>query len=168
MRKPLAVLMAATMFFIILLTACHSKSTQDIVSQALGMDVSSGSEISRYDTHSGNGDGTSCIALSFSDDTILEEVKGNTDWKTFPLDETAKALAYGVEDETSKTGPYLTDENGNPLVPEIHSGYYRLIDRQAENSKSAGADILNRYSFNFTLGLYDTDTNTLYFCELDT
>ena len=31
-----------------------------------------------------------------------------------------------------------------------------------------GADISNRVSFNSTFGLYDTDTNTIYFRELDT
>ena len=34
--------------------------------------------------------------------------------------------------------------------------------------RAAGADISNRVSFNSTFGLYDTDTNTIYFRELDT
>lgn len=51
---------------------------------------------------------------------------------------------------------------------ETQHGYYILIDRQVGNRKTSGEDILQRNSFNFTLGLYDTDTNTLYFCKLDT
>lgn len=154
--------------FIVSMTACGAKSAQDIVSETLDIDVSSGSEVSNYDTHSGNGDGTSCIVLSFDDDTVLKEIESNTRWKAFPLGETVKILVYGIEDETSKTGPFLNDGDGNPLVPEIQRGYYLLIDRQAEKGKATGADILHRGSFNFSLGLYDADTDTLYFCQLDT
>ena len=50
-------------------------------------------------------------------------------------------------------------------MPEIREGYYRLIDRHAEAGES---DILERSSFNFTLALYDTGADTLYFFELDT
>ena len=58
--------------------------------------------------------------------------------------------------------------DGNPLIPEIRNGYYRLIDRQIKMGEASGADILHRNSFNFDLGLYDADTNTLYFCWMDT
>lgn len=74
MRKPLVALMAIIVVLSIALTACKSESGQNIVSEALGIDVSSGNEVSNYDTHSGNGDGTSCIALSFNDDTVLEKI----------------------------------------------------------------------------------------------
>lgn len=148
--------------------AYSRNGTKGIVSEALFLDVSSGSEVSNYDTHSGNGDGTSYIVFSFKDDTVLTEIQNNAEWKAFPLDETVQILVYGAEDETSKYGPYLTDNDGMPLVPVIQNGYYLLIDRQVEKDKATGADILHRGSFNFDLGLYDTDTNTLYFCQLDT
>lgn len=153
---------------VMLMTACGAKGTQDMVLEALSLDVSGGSEVSHVDTHSGNGDGTSCIAFRFKNDAVLTEIQENQEWSSFPLDETVQALVYGVENETSKYGPYLTDDDGEPLVPEIRNGYYLLIDRQIKNGKAPEADILHRYSFNFDLGLYDTDTNTLYFCQLDT
>ncbi len=164
-------ILSSTVIFLLsifMLTACGSKTAQDTVYKELGIDVSSGEEISKYDTHSGNGDGTSCVVLSFNNDTVVEEIKSHSSWKSFPLDETVETLVYGVSDETSSIGPYLNDNNGNALIPKIENGYYLLIDRQIENDKSSGADILHRLSFNFTLGLYDTDTNTLYFCKLDT
>ena len=85
MRKPAVALISITMILLIALTACGSRSTQDTVSEAFDIDVSSGSEVSHYDTHSGNGDGTSCIVLSFGDDSVLEEIESNTEWKAFPL-----------------------------------------------------------------------------------
>ena len=171
MKKLLTFILSS---FLILngLTACTSKSSQDIVSKALGLDVSGGSEISYSDTHSGNGDGTSCIVLGFQDDAVLEQIKGKDTWSALPLDQTTQALVYGISEETDQVsyqiGPYLTDSEGNPLVPEVENGYYFLLDRQAEEGHATGTDILNRGSFNFTFGLYDTGTNTLYFCELDT
>ena len=131
----------------------------------MGLDISNGEEISNYNTHGGfHGDGTTCIAYRFDDDTILEEIRISSEWSEFPLDDTVQALVYGLSDGTTQIGPFLNDNKGHPIVPEIQNGYYLLIDRQNE----AGTDILDRFSFNFTLGLYDTDTNILYFCELDT
>lgn len=145
------------------LTACNSKMSQHTLSKQMGIDVSGGKEVSVVDTYSG-GEGTLCITISFDDDSVLKQIKSNTEWKAFPLDETVKTLVYGIEDETKKEGPFLSDGDGNPLMPEIQNGYYRLIDRHYDTK----TDILNRASFNFTVGLYDTDNNTLYLCKLDT
>ena len=139
-----------------------------MVSEALGVDASTGSTMSSMDTHSGNGDGTAYFELHFDGKEMVKQIQEDDAWKPFPLDKTAQTLVYGVSDETSSVGPFLTDEEGKALVPEIANGYYRLIDRQVEQDKATGADILNRASFSFTVGLYDTDTNTLYCCELDT
>jgi predicted small lipoprotein YifL len=150
------------------LAACGSRSPQDSVSEALGLDASAGSEVSTYDTHSGNGDGVSCVALHFSDEALLEQIRKEPDWKSFPLDETTQTVVYGVSDESSSVGPYLTDDEGEPLVPEIENGYYRLIDRQAGEDEAEDTPLLDRPSFNVTVGLYDTDSGTLYACKLDT
>ncbi len=162
--KRLIPVIGILLAFAFLLTACGPDKTQNAVSEALGLDVSVGNVVSDYDTHSGNGDGASCIAIRFDDAAILEEIKKNAQWKSFPLDETVQALVYGVSDKTNSIGPFLNDGAGKPLVPAIQSGCYLLIDRHADQQ----TDILERYSFNFSLGLYDADTNTLYFCRLDT
>ena len=159
----------------VLLTACGGQTAQQTVSQGLEIDASGGEVVSGEDSHGGfHGDGTTCVILQFEDGAIEEQIKESGDWKAFPLEETVQALVYGVtrtnEDgsATESIGPYLTDEEGEPLVPEIEEGYYRLIDRQAEEGKATGADILHRASLNFTIGLYDTEKGILYFCELDT
>ena len=155
----------AIMLALFSLTACGSRSIQDIVSAELGIDVSCGEELSATDTHGGfHGDGVSSVALSFSNLDVLEEIKENAEWKPFPLDETVQALVYGVKDETSSIGPFINDGNGNPLVREIQNGSSILIDRPEDPE----TEILDRPSFNVTVGLYDTDTNTLYCCTLDT
>ncbi len=145
------------------LTACCS--VDDQVARALGVDVSNGEQLSYSDTHGGfHGDGTTCIVYHFDGDTALEEIKNSAAWQKFPLDETVRTLVYGSFGDDADIWPALSDDVGEPIVPEIQNGYYRLIDRQYDPTTS----ILDRYSYNFTLGLYDTDTNTLYFCMLDT
>lgn len=162
MRKILAAVLFLTLLMSFL-AACGGKSGE--AAKVLGLDVSMGKEISDYETHGGfHGDGITMIAYHFDDDTILKEIRNASEWKEFPLDDTVQALVYGLSDETTQIGPMLNDNEGHPIVPEIQNGYYLLIDRQNE----AEGDILTRHSFNFTLGLYDTDTNMLYFCELDT
>lgn len=161
-------LLAAAAFSLVCLTACGPKSPQDTIQKALDLDVSGGSEVSCYDTHSGNGDGTSCIVFHFSNGALLDQIKNDARWIPLPLDQTTEILVYGLSSETCSIGPYLTDGDGNTLIPDVENGYYLLIDRQAKDDDIDGTGLLERGSFNFTLGLYDTDTNTLYFCELDT
>lgn len=154
--------------FVFSLISCSPVTSQEQISNALGIDVSSGKEVSHYDTHSGNGDGTTCIVLYFNDNGVLKQISENPAWKAFPLDQTVTTLVYGVSDETVSNGPYLTDNEGRAIVPEILNGYYFLNDRQAKSSETMHTELLQRNSFNFTLALYDTDKNTLYFCQLDT
>lgn len=162
------VLMVATLLVIAFsLVACSSQEPQKVISNELGIDVSDGNEISSSDTHGGfNRDGTTYIALEFTDNKVLEQIRKDTRWKSFPLDSTVRTLIYGTADETSSIGPYVSDSEGKALIPDIQNGYYLLIDRHAEADKNE--DILLRGSFNFTLGIYDSNTNTLYFCKLDT
>lgn len=160
MKKRLFAALAA----LLLLTGCACQDGLSQVSWELGVDVSGATVVETYDTHGGNGDGTSCITYRFDGGPVPEEIKSSSEWHTFPLDDTARALVYGLSDGTRQIGPMLNDNEGHPIVPEILHGYYRLVDRQ----KDAEGALLERYSFNLTLGLYDADTNTLYVCKLDT
>ncbi len=153
----------------LILSACGAESLQSVVSGELGIDASACGIISASDTHGGlHGDGITFIVLDCADGDVLNQIKEKSEWRAFPLDDTVKTLVYGIDNETERIGPYLTDQEGNSLVPEIENGYYRLIDRQVKEGWATGADILHRGSFNFTLGLYDADAELLYFCELDT
>ena len=162
--KKLPVLLVAAIMCVVL-AACGHKTPQEIVLKALDVDVSGGAEISYEDTHGGfPADGKTSIILQFNDNSVLDAIKKDPKWKVFPLDETTQALVYGLENDASQTGPFLSNGDGNLMVPEIQNGYYILIDRHSEKDKN----ILERYSFNFTVGLYDVDTNIMYFFKLDT
>ena len=162
----------------LLLSACGGGSARGVLAEVawtLELDLSGCEVVSSWDDHGGfHGDGTAFAELNCSGGGVLDQIKENSNWKAFPLDRTAQSLVYGVTEQTGteetgimvyQTGPYLTGEEGDPLVPEIREGYYRLIDRHA---KAGETDLLDRASLNFTLALYDTERDTLYFCEMDT
>ena len=176
MKKQMILsIMAALALF---LTACgggSARSVQDEIAGALALDLSGCEVVSSWDDHGGfHGDGTAFAELECSGGGVLDQIQEDSGWKAFPLDRTARALVYGVREEVGteetgitvyQTGPYVTDDDNDPLIPEIRAGFYRLIDRHAQAGET---DLLGRASLNFTLALYDTDTDTLYFCEMDT
>lgn len=159
---PIIAILFVVVFLVI---ARGNQSPQEIASKGLGIDLSSGIEISAEDSHGGfHGDGRTFIVLQFPDNSLLNAIRKDVKWQEFPLDKTTQALVYGLEDNARQTGPFLSNDDGEALLPKIQNGYYILLDRQPETD----TDILDRYSFNFTIGLYDSDTNIMYFCELDT
>lgn len=133
------------------------------IKRRIGVDISGASPVSEYDTHSGNGDGVSCSVYDTKDTDIDRQIIKSGKWKSLPADDTVHTLLWGISDESSKTGPYLFDENEQPLVKYTDNGYYILIDRH-----SAPGNILERHSFNLTIALYDADRQLLYYCKLDT
>ena len=167
MKKVLCITLAL-MLALMILTGCQSNTVQSEIAREVGIDVKAGETLSDYDTHSGNGDGISCLVLQFSDDYLLNKIENDASWKAFPGDATVRALIYGYTFDDGQYGPYITDEKGKALVPDIENGYYWLKDRQAVEGKATGADILHRHSLNFTLAAYDSDAKTLYYCKMDT
>ena len=61
------------------------------ISNRLDTDIANGKIVINEDSHSGFlNDGTSIIAIQFSDDSFQNAVKGKRNWKSFPLDKTVQ------------------------------------------------------------------------------
>ena len=161
MKKIIIAVMSVLIFT---LTACGTGNEKDKISEEIGIDISDGGIVYDNDTHSGNGDGTKCVIFEFDNDEVFDKIENNANWNKLPFDETVETLVYGISNENESIGPYLTDEDGNSMIPKIENGYYFFKDGQADKDK----EILDRYSFNFTVAVYDNDNNKMYFCELDT
>ena len=147
-------------------TACDMQTSR--ISKELGVDLSSGKQVANTENHGGfHGDGMTYSVLEFSNDEALRQIQENQAWSGLPLDRTATALVYGLSDTTTgiSIGPIITDGQGAALIPQIQNGYYILIDRHAQKEET---DMLDRASFNFTLGIYDSDEKILYYCKFDT
>ena len=149
------ILLSLLLTAVLALSSCGS-SPKNEISRALELDLSQGTVLHQEDTHSGlQGDGIGCIVLSFPDGQLEEQLNARTDWNPLPMDPTAATLASEA---------YLVRADGSPLLPNIQAGYYRLMDRQSDRSEP----MLDRWSLNFTLAVYDAEAHTLYYCTMDT
>lgn len=159
--------MKKAVFPLILVIVCFAYfgfcRRENQIKRRTGADISGASPVSEYDTHSGNGDGVSCLIYDTKSTDMDRQIIKSGKWKSLPADDTVHTLLWGMSDKCSKTGPYLFDENEQPLVKYTDNGYYILIDRH-----SAPGNILERHSFNLTIALYDADRQLMYYCKLDT
>ena len=173
MKKIRMVLMGISVWTILLSGCSAAEKGKDRtvlrhVEQAAGLDLSGGQVIDSQDSHGGfHGDGNYLAVIQFSNHQAEQQME-DKGWNSLPPDETVKILLYGQETKERKDGPYFTDEEGNPLIPEVENGYYWLKDRQAKEGIAAGADILHRSSLNFSIAVYDADAMVLYYGEMDT
>ena len=51
----------------------------------------------------------------------------------------------------------------------MEEGWYSFVDRHSESTDSSDdTNLLSRFSFNFSLAVYDAATDRLYYLEFDT
>lgn len=124
------------------------------------------SVVEEIDTHGGFlGDGSYCLILDCSGnrENALEQVKN---WNKLPLSENLNLVMYGGEKDGISYGYNLAEE---ARIPRVENGYYIFNDRSSESKDSADdSELFNRYSFNFSIAVYDSDTDRMYYFEFDT
>lgn len=118
------------------------------------------------DTHGGfHGDGSYYLTLDCSDNRkeALEKING---WKKLPLEENLSLMMYGGEKNGTN---YYYNFAEDAKIPEIKNGYYIFEDRHYESTDSAdSSEVLDRGSFNFSIAIYDCDTDKFYLIMEDT
>ena len=151
----------AVLLSVMILTLAWQSDSAD----SLGIDYQSGSLNYHSDSHGGFlGDGESLEVYQFPDNSLEKEITENPDWYPLPNDTITKIL-WGMETEEGQSGPYLV----NIHLPQIQQGYYFFLDRHPESTDPHDlSPVLERYSFNFTLALYDQSKQKLYLIKLDT
>lgn len=122
--------------------------------------------VAESDSHGGFlGDGLYVLTLDCAQnrDKALATV---STWKTLPLSENLQLMLYGGERNGTIYGYDLAQEAG---IPQIDNGWYRFEDRH-DQSKDPADDtaLFNRFSYNFSLAIYDADADRLYYLEFDT
>ncbi len=122
--------------------------------------------VEEKDTHSGfHGDGAYYLILDCSENPnqAHENIK---EWKELPLSDNLDLVMCGGERE-GESYEYNFAEEAH--WPTISNGVYKFVDRHSESvNESDDANLLSRYSFNFSIAVYDLDTDTLYYFEMDT
>ena len=157
---------------LLLMAGCSkSGSITDDISMAIGIDLSDAEYATSIDTHGGfHGDGNTIVSMPVSSESVLEQIQNNPQWHSLPFTENLTAVVYGITDENSSIGPYITvDDTRSPAVPEITNGYYFFLDRHSQSTDPHDdTNVLSRASFNLTIAIYDCDTEMLYYLEFDT
>lgn len=164
-------LCAVTVFF---LAACgdagighkdgfESKMQPNLNKGYFGFEKKDFDVVDETDSHGGfHGDGTYFLILDCSKNKELS-MKLVKDWKVLPLTENLHTILYGND----TYGALLLEEEGS--IPVISNGYYYFYDRHSESIDfSDDTELLHRYSYNFTLAIYDSDTDIMYYVEFDT
>ena len=122
--------------------------------------------VEEKDTHGGfQGEGSYYLILDCSQNSnrAHEITQG---WKELPLSNNLDLVMYGGEKDGVSYGYNFAEE---AHWPTISNGVYKFVDRHSESvDKSDDTNLLNRYSFNFSVAVYDLDTDTLYYFEMDT
>ena len=142
------------------------------MSQTLQVALAQGTMIENVDTHGGfHGDGQSLAVWKFDDNSALEQILTDSDWKELPMTDNLKALLYGVVYDTglsiTEIGPCV--DFSEEQLPRFRTVIIILwIARLNQKCMHSDAQIMERASLNFSIALYDVDTDTLYYIEVDT
>ena len=170
MKKVISLFTITCLLFA--MTSCRKiVDKTSIISGRLGVPVEGGHVEVDTDTHGGcNGDGETYAEITFSDESFFDEIKSNSEWSELPLTETLNHFVYGGLDSKGRYRfPAVEDENHKSIIPPISNGYYFFKDRHPNcTDEKDDSQIFDRYSFNFTLAIYDSNSKTLYFYEIDT
>lgn len=135
---------------------------QSRISKALDIDVRNAAVTVSYDDHTGfHGDGTMYAVLYLENDKLEQIISAPGGWNTLPLTENLTTLVYGIRTDTNTYGPYI-----GVTVPKIREGYYFFLDRK--NKTYSDDMVLTGTSINYTIALYDSENDLLYYCEYDT
>lgn len=145
-------------------SACSILGEQQ--SDYFGFKTSEFTVVEEKDTHGGFlGDGSYYLILDCAEKTeqAKELIK---DWKQLPLTENLQLAMYGGSKGGVSYGCGFAEE---AHWPNISNGVYKFVDRHSEAvDKSDDTNLLSRFSFNFSIAVYDLDTNTMYYFEMDT
>lgn len=122
--------------------------------------------VKESDSHGGFlGDGLYALTLDCGQnrDKALETVSA---WKALPLSENLQLVLYGGERNGTSYAYGLARE---AEIPTVEKGWYCFLDRHDQAADRANdAALFGRASFNFSLAIYDAETDRLYYLEFDT
>lgn len=133
------------------------------ISKNIGINSSNCKIESDKENHEGFlGDGEYFAKLSCNE----QEINGiKINWKELPLSE---ELEKAMELEQCSSNECL-DAFHRYNIPNNINGYYYFFDRHSDSKdKRNDKDVNNRSSYNFSVGIYDSDNKVLYYYELDT
>lgn len=176
LHKTVCVLLAALL--VAALSGCLTSEDFDLnhISRMLSVNCTKARLMEKYDSHGGFlGDGTSFYVFNFDGNPPLRMIKDSGKWKPFPVSENVQDILWGLgnpDDDNYKGPPLITKEGDEaPLFPRVENGFYFFRDRHSDAVDPYDDTHVfdeSRFSYNFSVAIYDADTDRLYFAEFDT
>ena len=166
MKKIVSIIIIVAMCF--LCCGCSSYNPVSFIKRKTGVDVKGCRRMVDYNDHDGfHGDGEHFIAYDCS--AYAESIEEQVDsWKDLPLTENIHIALYGA-------GWYVGEGSstvaGRYDLPEEMNGKYMFIDRHykaTDPSDDSGLFDDDRYSFDYTVAIFDTDNKMFYYYDFDT
>ena len=156
MKKCLIFILFLTSL-LLLFPGCRKADPLDALSEQLSLDLSGAEQLYEEDSHGGfHGDGESLTVLRLSAAPDFAQAEG---WSTLPLPKSLSQAVYG-------DGSHQALLDG---FPESEDGFYWFYDRHSGSTDPQDpSDLWKRPSFNFSLALYDSESQQLYYAEFDT
>lgn len=163
MKAKLTLSIAATLALLLFCVVVTVNSPRSLAGEALGVDLPRPVETQWSDDHGGFfGDGETHGTLVFTaqNGAALEKALAEHEaWHTLPLPEPVQLFVYGGEKDGVNYGEPMKN------VPKITEGYYYFRDRLHDTFSTD--QLMDAYSYNATIALYDTQNTTLYLIEYD-
>ena len=140
-------------------------------------DLPASSDCTVTDTHGGwLGDGITFEIIKYAGNAAesarnsleLHAKSSDSHWNSFPMTENLQLALYGSYDASTHTHYGSFPEC---KLPQIKNGWWFFENRHSRAKSQYRYDdreLFSLFSFNFTAAIYDADTDTLYYMEIDT
>lgn len=146
-------------------TACQKEPWEEIQ-----VTLPDGNILAEVETHGGfHGDGESFLQLALYTEHAAEfekQLAVAEGWAPLPLPEELQTLLWGGSFGGVTYGPCTSAEEIQ--LPQAAAGWYFFLDRRQVASPESLKQLLNAPSHNFTVGIYDKESQTLFLYALDT
>ena len=148
--------------FIIYIVFCLRYGKYIHISSKIEINIPLSAKLEYIDTHGGfHGDGETFAKVYLTEkqsEKVKKNIENNENWKRLPMSENLQ----------NDVGQYLTAKMN---MPSIENGYWFFLDRNSEAYNKYDENEMykeKRYSSNFSVAVFDIDTNILYYHETDT
>ena len=149
-----------SIFILCLIVGCSLENKQGTILKRMEINDSKCKIEKDIDNHKGFlGDGDYFAKINCS------KINLSKNWKKLPLSDSLNQIVQMEQCDADGCKNIYKKFS----IPNIKNGYYYFLDRHNESkNKHDDTDLNNRSSWNFTLAILDSDTNTIYYYELDT